>query len=147
MPTKKNIESPEKLYEHFEAYKKEAKATPYLKHVFVGKDGNSENQKLEKPLTWFGFEIWLRAAKILCELNDYKANKDGRYATYANIIRIIDIEIYNDKYSGASVGVYNANIIARDLGLKDSQDHTTDGQPMKQQIIEKIVVTNGTTSD
>jgi|VirMetMinimDraft_7_1064189.scaffolds.fasta_scaffold37430_2 hypothetical protein len=126
MPTEKNIKTPEELYIHFESYKTEAKNNPYLKHVFVGKDGNSKYQELEKPLTWDGFEIWLRKNEIISRLDHYKANLDGRYAEYVYIIRAIDREIYNDKYSGAAVGVYHNNIIARDLGLAEKVDNKHD---------------------
>ena len=122
MPTEKNIKSPEYLYELFQQYKDSVKENPFLKHVFVGKDGLSTSQKLEKPLTWYGFDIFLFKAKIINKLADYKANKGDRYSEYANIIRVIGWEIYDDKYSGAAVGVYSNNIIARDLGLKDSKD-------------------------
>lgn len=33
--------------------------------------------------------------------------------------------IYSNKFEGASAGLYNANIIARDLGLADKQDLTS----------------------
>ena len=68
MPTEKNIKTPEELYIHFESYKTEAKNNPYLKHVFVGKDGNSKYQELEKPLTWNGFEYMAKK-----ERNNIKA--------------------------------------------------------------------------
>lgn len=122
MSTEKNIKTPDYLYQLFEEYKSSVKENPYLKHVFVGKDGFSTNQKLEKPLTWVGFDVFLFKGKIVNKLADYKANKDDRYSEYANIIRIIGWEIYDDKYSGAAAGVYQNNIIARDLGLKDAKD-------------------------
>lgn len=45
------------------------------------------------------------------------------------ITRIEEI-IYSQKFEGASVGAFNANIIARDLGLSDKKelDHTTKGE-------------------
>ena len=38
------------------------------------------------------------------------------------IITRIREAIYQQKFEGASVGAFNANIIARDLGLADKQD-------------------------
>lgn len=38
--------------------------------------------------------------------------------------------IYQQKFEGATVGLFNANIISRDLGLIDRTDHTTDGESM-----------------
>ena len=33
--------------------------------------------------------------------------------------------IYNQKFAGATAGLMNPNIIARDLGLSDKTDHTS----------------------
>ena len=38
--------------------------------------------------------------------------------------------IYRQKFEGASADLLNANIIARDLGLADKKDVTTDGKPL-----------------
>ena len=47
---------------------------------------------------------------------------------------IDDIEkiIYRQKFEGAAAGLLNANIIARDLGLRDKQDvdHTSNGESL-----------------
>jgi hypothetical protein len=42
---------------------------------------------------------------------------------------------YTQKFEGAAVGAFNANIIARDLGLKDSQDFSSDGKPIQGFIV------------
>ena len=39
----KYIETPERMYELFEAYKKETKDNPRIKVDYVGKDGNKVN--------------------------------------------------------------------------------------------------------
>jgi len=59
---------------------------------------------------------------------NYRQNKD-----LLGITKKIDHIIYNQKFSGASAGFFNANIIARDLGLseKTSNEHTgADGNPL-----------------
>ena len=38
------------------------------------------------------------------------------------IIHKIEEIIYNQKFEGAAVGIFNSNIIARDLGLSDKKD-------------------------
>jgi hypothetical protein len=50
---------------------------------------------------------------------------------FGEIFTRIEQIIYSQKFRGASVGIFNANIIARDLGLKDSSevDLTTGGKP------------------
>ena len=122
MPTEKNIETPEKLYKHFEAYKKLCKATPKKESIWSHKQDKQVKLDREIPFTWDGFEIWLRKNKIISRLSDYKADKDGRYTEYAYIIHAINQEIYEDKITGATSGVFNANIIARDLGLAEKKE-------------------------
>lgn len=53
---------------------------------------------------------------------DYSQNKDERYKSYIEVTRKIKEIIYNQKFSGAAAEMLNANIIARDLGLRDYQE-------------------------
>lgn len=129
MGKNKYIETPEKLNEHFEAYKQWAKDNPWLIEDYVGRDGDKIDRKKQIPLTWFGFEIWLRENSIICDLGDYQRNKDNRYNEYATIIHAIKAQIYNHKYIGATVGAFQQNIIARDLGLVEKQQ-----QEIKQEL-------------
>ena len=122
MPTKKKIETPEALYQYFEQYKQHCKSNPKKENFYSAKRDKQVSINREVPLTWDGFEIWLRTNRKLAKLDDYKSNKDGRYSEYADIIRAIGKEIYQDKYIGASVGIYQHNIIARDLGLADKKE-------------------------
>ena len=131
MPTEKNIKSPEKLFDYFEKYKEKCKSTPKKETMWSYKSDKEVSISKEIPLTWDGFEIWLRRNKIIVRLQDYKANKEDRYAEYAYIIHAIDREIYEDKYTGAVAGIFQNNIIARDLGLTDKQDiNTNTPQPV-----------------
>lgn len=125
MPTEKNIKTPEELYILFKEYELETKASPKKENFYSSKRDKQVSVTREVPLTWNGFEVWLRKNKILAKLDDYKANKDDRYSKYADIIHAIEQEIYEDKFSGAVVGIYQHNIIARDLGLaeKTENDH------------------------
>jgi len=47
----------------------------------------------------------------------YKEHKD-----FLDIITHIETIIYTQKFEGAAAGHYNANIIARDLGLADKKE-------------------------
>jgi len=121
MPTNKNIESPDKLYEYFEQYKTFCKSNFKKENIYSHKADKQVSLDREIPLTWDGFEIWLRKNKIIARLDDYKADKDGRYTEYAYIIHAIGQEIYEDKFTGAVAGIFQNNIIARDLGLADKK--------------------------
>ncbi len=122
----KYIETPEKLLELFFAYIKDAKNKPYLKHDFVGKDGNSVYKELERPLTWVGFECYLYEKEIIGDLSSYEQNRDDAYKDYLPIISHIKRFIEKDQFEGATAGVFNPNIIARKLGLADKQEVKVD---------------------
>jgi hypothetical protein len=118
----KNIESPEQLWKLFRSYRTWAKENPYEKQDFVGKDADEVTRKLERPLSWVGFEVYLFERMIISDLGDYERNKENRYAEFTTIIRAIKAYIEQDQFEGASVGVYKENIIARKLGLADKQE-------------------------
>lgn len=118
----KKIESPEKLYEYFQQYERHRKDNPKLENVYNVKLDLQASIQREIPLTWDSFEIWLRKNGIITRLDHYKDNKDGVYDEFLYIIRAIDQEIKDDKMSGAFAGIYQHNIIARDLGLIDKSD-------------------------
>ncbi len=122
MPTDKNIKTPEALYKFFEQYKKCCKDNPKYENIYSNSQKKVIQVPREIPLTWDGFEIWLRKENILVYLDDYKSNKDDRYSEYAYIIHACGREIYEDKFTGAATELFNPNIIARDLGLRDHRN-------------------------
>ena len=89
MAKHKYIETPEKMYELFLAYKNEVKSNPRKKHTFVGKDGISEFELLERPLTTEGFECYCNDNEIISDLSNYFANSDNRYNEYSTICSCI----------------------------------------------------------
>jgi hypothetical protein len=119
MAKHKYIETPEKMYELFLAYKHEVKSNPRKKHTFVGKDGNSEYELLERPLTIEGFECYCYDNEIINDLSNYFANSDNRYSEYSTICSRIKKEIRNDQIEGGIVGQYNASITQRLNGLTE----------------------------
>jgi len=67
--------------------------------------------------------------------SDYKAKDD-----FSAVTRQIDEIIRDQKFTGAASGFFNANIIARDLGLKDASEvantHANpDGSPVQFNFI------------
>jgi hypothetical protein len=116
------IESPEKMWEYFSAYKKETKETPYLIHDFVGKDGESVYKEKEKPLTIEGFTCYLYDRNIIGGLEHYFCNTAGRYERFIDVCKRIRMEVRNDQIRGAMSNIYNANITARLNGLKEQTE-------------------------
>ena len=128
MPKHKYIETPEKLFELFQEYQTETKNSPRLRHVFVGKDGNSEHEQLERPLTMEGFRAYafLNASCI----KHYFDNTDNRYAEYSTICSHIKDLIRQDQIEGGMVGQYNPSITQRLNGLTDKSEVTVKEQPL-----------------
>jgi hypothetical protein len=111
----KYIETPEKLMEYFEQYRKQTKANPIKKHVFVGKDGNADYEEREKPLTMEGFKNYCR--RVIGEVEQYFMNPDNRYSDYISICRAIKDEIREDQIVGGMTMIYNPSITQRLNGL------------------------------
>lgn len=138
----KNIKSPQMMWELACEYFAHVDNTPVYK--VEQKKGNTQfprGQKLttkqilaissatvelpyQRPYTWDGFENWLFLNGYLKKLDDYKANKEGRYTEFADILTRIDKIIFNNKYTGAAVGLFDSRIVARDLGLVDKKENT-----------------------
>jgi hypothetical protein len=118
----KRFDTPEQLAELYNAYRLDAKNKPYLVHDFVGKDANEVRKEKERPLSWIGFECYLYEQGIIQDLDDYERNTNQSYTIFQPIIRAIKKHIERDQFEGATAGIYNANIIARKLGLADKQE-------------------------
>lgn len=122
----KYIETPEILWEHFEAYVNSEAKNPMYKVEYVGKDGEQVNTPLQVPITFEGFECYLFKEGIINDLGDYESNKDGRYADYTTIIKVIRTHCFSQNFKGAAVGLFNATLISRKLGLADKTDNKTE---------------------
>lgn len=125
MAKHKYISTPQKLWELFEEYVNHARKNPMSKTEYVGKDGNKVKTPLDVPITFDGFECWLADQGVIQDLGDYTSNKDGRYTKYATIIARIQRNCFVNNFNGAAVGLFNANLIARKLGLTERQQIDT----------------------
>jgi hypothetical protein len=119
----KYIETPEKMWEYFEAYRAGVKANPRTKTVFPGKDAIPQHEPLERPLTLEGFENWCADAGIIDGLEHYFANTKGNYSDYLSICSRIKRVIRQDQIEGGMVGQYNASITQRLNSLVDKQEN------------------------
>ena len=120
MGKKKYIETPEKMWELFEAYKKEVKDNPKLVQDYVGKDAEMVYREKERPLTMEGFQNYCRR-NISC-VHDYFANTNNVYSNYSSICRTIRDEIKQDQIEGGMVNIYNPSITQRLNGLVDKKE-------------------------
>jgi hypothetical protein len=130
MGKNKYIETPEKMWEHFEAYIKQIKSKPRKKMVFVGKDGKKDYELLEVPLTLEGFELYCFRNEIISDLSHYFGNLDNRYSNYVAICSRIRKTIREDQITGGMVGQYNPSITQRLNGLTDKSEIKHIEQPL-----------------
>lgn len=88
---------------------------------WVGRDGVEVSRRLRVPYTLTGLYIFLDvSAKAWSEYRE----REGFGAICTQVENII----YTQKFEGATVGVFNHNIIARDLGLKDKTENDVKAQ-------------------
>ena len=122
MAKHKYIETPEKMWEYFEAYKEEIKKSPIKVQDYVGKDGDMVYRDRERPLTIEGFQNYCRR-NVGC-VHDYFANTNDAYNDYSSICRAIRDEIRQDQIEGGMVNIYNPSITQRLNNLTDKVQTT-----------------------
>ena len=122
----KYIESPEKMWELFEAYIKDVKSKPFVVTDWVGGMAKEVQRFKEKPLTMEGFENYCFKLGVIGEMSHYFSNKDGRYANYVAICSRIRQVIRQDQIEGGMAGMYNPSVTQRLNGLveKAQTDNT-----------------------
>ena len=121
----KLFKTPDDMWSAFLEYKKHNSENPFYKYEAIksGKDtGKLVAIPVEKPLTWHGFAIYIGTWPQV--LSNYKV----AYQEFSEVFTRIDAECYEHKYSGAAANIFNATIIARDLGLKDQTDINVNGK-------------------
>lgn len=84
---------------------------------------------IERPFTMQGLCLYLDCNTLY--FRDFKKNLKETSKDFSQIITRIEEIIYKQKFEGAAVGVFNSSIIARDLGLKESFDHTSKGEKIQ----------------
>ena len=127
----KNIESPEDLLAYFKEYVKYEQEHPMHKVEYVGKDGRVENTPLETPVTFDGFECYLRDIEVIkSHLGHYEDKNNETYKDYLPIITHIRQFCYVHNFKGAAVNLFNANLIAKKLGLTEKIETTNIEQPL-----------------
>ena len=82
-----------------------------------------ENATKMRAMTITGFCLFADICHVTWA--NYKDNKD-----FITIITRIEDIIKSQKFEGAAADLLNPNIIARDLGLRDKSDITSDDKPI-----------------
>ena len=126
MAKHKYIESPEKLWEYFQAYKADIKSRPFKVKDWVGKDGDQVMREKERPLTIEGFEMYCFEQNIIPDLGHYFANIDNTYREFCPICLRIRQAIRQDQIEAGTAGMYNPSITQRRNGLTDKTESTVE---------------------
>ena len=109
----KILETPELLWEACVEYFEKTDSRKWWKTEFNGKDAIECKVPTETPYTWTGLYLFLDCSHTTWQ--DYEKRTD--FIAICTRVRNI---IFTQKFEGAAVGAFNANIISRDLGLKES---------------------------
>lgn len=109
--------TPKELIEEFVAYSDFCYNNPIMVAQLYQKTGELINVPKARVMTIKGFCLYagMTESTFAFYLKD---------ELYAEICEIIRDAIYNNKYEGAVAGVFNSNVVIRDLGLNDTVNHT-----------------------
>lgn len=126
----KLFEIPSLLWEAATQYFNWVDAHPWYKNEAI-KSGDSAGKimrvPIARPYTITGFLLYVGA-----NTDYWRQFKSASHEGFSPVIDQIENAMYTQKFEGAATGAFNANIIARDLGLADkSQTELTgkDGIP------------------
>lgn len=109
----KSIPTADDMWYLFEVYKGWVKDNPVLVQDYVGKDALEVDRKKEQPLSLEGFEDWVADNGGPWELDQYFANREGRYGDFVSVCARIRRAIRSDHIRGGMTGIYNASITQR----------------------------------
>jgi len=98
---------------------------PLKEQDFRGKDATEVEINKMRPFTMHGLCRYLD-----CNVEyfrQFKAKLKEDQIDFARVITRIEETVYDQKFTGAAIGFFNANIISRDLGLIDKKNLAVDG--------------------
>ena len=109
--------SPQELWDLACEYFKFCDDNPLEQEKVFG-TGLTMRPKKWRPYTIKGLCVYIDTGESTW--NDYKTKEEHK--DFRKIIEIIENIIYTQKFEGAAAGFFNANIIARELGLAEKID-------------------------
>lgn len=120
---------PEEFEKAWEEYFAWCDANPWYKKEAIKSGelaGKLVDIPIDRPYTEIGFcSFHGLGEKYLAQLADtLKGKEDEVSIQLSNILTRARAKCYAQKFEGAAVGIYNANIIARALGLTDKSETT-----------------------
>lgn len=131
----KLFETPEILREECETYFEWVDANPWFRKEAI-KSGDLAGKTMDvetpRPYTLAGLCIYLNVSESYWRTF---RNTEGLGNDFLSVIDWCELVIRTQKFEGAAVGAFNANIIARDLGLKEQTEIS--GKNIKVEITDE----------
>jgi hypothetical protein len=132
------FKTPEDLWNAASEYFEYIDLNPIVKKTTsVGEKGVFVHEnEYNRPYTWEGLYLFLGVES----LDGYKTKQE-----FSGILTRIRHAIYSQKFEGAAAGVFNANIIARDLGLSEKKEvdqkvKVEDPEAIKKAFLESLKI-------
>ena len=114
----KIFSNPDILWEACCEYFEATDNRKWVKKDWVGKDAIEVERETETPYTISGLCLFLGIDE-----NTWRVYRSGdSYKDFFQVVTRVEQIIYTQKFEGATVGAFSANIIARDLGLSDKHE-------------------------
>jgi len=99
--------------------------TPLIEIDFAGKDARKVEREKMRAFTLKGLCLFIGANEVYFNHfeAEQKAKKGAEAEGFCKIITRIRDVIFTQKFTGAAAGLLHPNLIARELGLAERQEH------------------------
>lgn len=125
--TKKAFETPQILWDAACEYFEWAENNPLIETKAFNFQGEIIYAKIPKLRAMSLNALCLYLGCNEAYFRNFKSQPRTDKKDFSTVIELIEKTIYDQKFTGASADMLNANIIARDLGLADNQKHEIKG--------------------
>lgn len=109
--------TPEILWEACAEYFEATDERKWIKKDWVGKDAHEVNRETETPYTIAGLCVYLD-----CGESFWGNFRRADHQDFGWVFARVEAIMRSQKMEGAMVGAFNANIVARELGLTDKSE-------------------------
>lgn len=116
----RKVVAPEDLWAHAVDYFEWCDNNPWEEQDWVGREGKAVKKKHPVPYTLVGLATFIGIAERT--LRNYGNGSDPAYKDFLPVYTHIEQIVRTQKFTGAAAGFFNANIIARDLGMVEKVD-------------------------
>lgn len=128
--------SPELMWDAACEYFQWCEDNPWQKveTTIKGKTTDVKTTPTERPFTMQGLCLYLDCNTKY--FNNFKSTLKESDKDFNYIVTRIEETVYKQKFEGAAVGAFNANIIARDLGLAEKIQQDTNLSGIEFEVIK-----------